>query len=201
MAIEYRKKKLEKRTWMLGDNEIELLVPYFYLFQLIIHEIRRQLFMLQFHMFYFHILSFLSFHSLQFSFNVLESYAVPIQCGGGISILNGMGNEHTPTDNRPTKRVREEEPVYRKQKLGMSLDCNVHRDDAGHIGNFLNPNPVSTGLRLSCEKEERSSSITSTCENMTNTLPGVLSLGNAVKLEIDRQMEEFGQYITLQVWQ
>ncbi|KAL0335742.1 UNVERIFIED_CONTAM: putative BOI-related E3 ubiquitin-protein ligase 3 [Sesamum radiatum] len=127
-----------------------------------------------------------------------ESYAVPIQCIGGTSILNSVGNEHTPTDNRPIKRVREEEPVYTKQKLGMSLNYNVHRDNAGHIGNFLNRNPVSTGLRLSCEKEEHSSSITSTCENMRNTLPGVLPLGNAVKLETDRQMEEFGQYIKLQ---
>ncbi|KAK4402418.1 Triose phosphate/phosphate translocator, non-green plastid, chloroplastic [Sesamum angolense] len=127
-----------------------------------------------------------------------ESYAVPIQCVGGTSILNSVGNEHTPTDNRPIKRVREEEPVYTKQKLGMSLNYNVHRDNAGHIGNFLNRNPVSTGLRLSCEKEEHSSSITSTCENMTNTLPGVLPLGNAVKLETDRQMEEFGQFIKLQ---
>ncbi|KAL0421786.1 UNVERIFIED_CONTAM: putative BOI-related E3 ubiquitin-protein ligase 2 [Sesamum latifolium] len=136
----------------------------------------------------------------KFSLNVLESYAVPIQCGGGISILNCVGNEHTPTDNRPIKRVREEEPVYTKQKLGMSLNHNIHRDDAGHIGNFLNRNPVSTGLRLSCKKEERSSSITSTCENMSNTtLPGVLSLGNAVKLEIDRQMERIGQYIKLQI--
>ncbi|KAL0357591.1 UNVERIFIED_CONTAM: Triose phosphate/phosphate translocator, non-green plastid, chloroplastic [Sesamum calycinum] len=128
-----------------------------------------------------------------------ESYAVPIQCVGGTSILNSVGNEHTPTDNRPIKRVREEEPVYTKQKLGMSLNYNVHRDNAGHIGNFLNRNPVSTGLRLSCEKEEHSSSITSTCENMRNTLPGVLPLGNAVKLETDRQMEEFGQYIKLQL--
>ncbi|KAI3464103.1 hypothetical protein Pfo_020766 [Paulownia fortunei] len=123
---------------------------------------------------------------------------VPIQYGGGIGIINYVGNEHAPADSCPIKRVREKEPVYMQQKVGLSLNNNVYQDEPGHIGTLLNPNPVSAGLRLSIEKEEHSPSVSSIHENMKNTLPGVLSLGNTVKMEIDRQTEEFGQYIKLQ---
>ncbi|KAK6153298.1 hypothetical protein DH2020_012937 [Rehmannia glutinosa] len=109
---------------------------------------------------------------------------VPIQCGGAIGMINYVGNEHAPTNNRPIKRAREEEPVNMPQKLGVSLNNNVYQDEHGHIGTLLNPNPVSAGLRLFCEKKERSSSVTSTCENMKNALPGVLSL------VVNRKMHE-----------
>ncbi|GFP92367.1 probable boi-related E3 ubiquitin-protein ligase 3 [Phtheirospermum japonicum] len=86
-----------------------------------------------------------------------------------------------------------------QQKLRISLNNNnLCHDEAGRAGTVLNPNPVSTGLKLSCEEEERNSSVTSACENMKNNVPVMLSLGNTVKMEMNRQTEEFGRYIKLQ---
>ncbi|GFP79908.1 boi-related E3 ubiquitin-protein ligase 1 [Phtheirospermum japonicum] len=83
-----------------------------------------------------------------------------------------------------------------QQKLGVPLNSNVYQDEHGHIGASLNPNLVSTGLRLFCEKNEHSSSVNSiTCENVKNTHPGVFSLGSTIKTEINRQTEELCQYI------
>lgn len=86
-----------------------------------------------------------------------------------------------------------------QQKLHISLNNNFCHDEANRIGTVLNPNPVSTGLKLSYEEEERNSSVTSACENMKSNVPTMLSLGNTVKMEIDRQAEEFSRYIKLQV--
>lgn len=113
-------------------------------------------------------------------------------------MINYVRNEHAPTTSRPNKRVREEEPTFLQRKLEMSVNNNLNLDKPGRSG--LLHNPVSPGLRLSSEKEERSSSVTSTSENLINAFPFALSLGNTVKLEIDRQMEELGQYIKLQVY-
>ncbi|XP_057786860.1 probable BOI-related E3 ubiquitin-protein ligase 2 [Salvia miltiorrhiza] len=123
---------------------------------------------------------------------------VPTQYPAGLGMINCVRNECAPIDSRPSKRVREEETVYVQQKLDMSANTNLHLNKPGHSGLLLNPKPVSPGLRLSSEKEERSSSVTSTSENLTNAYPFTLSLGNTVKIEIDRQMEELGQYIKLQ---
>lgn len=122
--------------------------------------------------------------------------AVPTQYPG---MINCVRNERGPTDSRPTKRVREEESVYVQQKIDISANTNLHLNKPGHSGLLLNSNPISSGLRLSSEKEERSSSVTSTSENLTNAFPFALLLGNSVKMEIDRQMEELGHYIKLQV--
>lgn len=121
---------------------------------------------------------------------------VPTQYPAGLGMINYVRNEHAPSTSRPNKRVREEEPTFLQRKLEMSVNNNLNLDKPGRSG--LIHNPVSPGLRLSSEKEERSSSVTSTSENLTNAFPFALSLGNTVKLEIDRQMEELGQYIKLQ---
>ncbi|KAL1554166.1 RING-type E3 ubiquitin transferase [Salvia divinorum] len=123
---------------------------------------------------------------------------VPTQYPAGLGVMNCVRNECAPIDSRPSKRVREEETVYVQQKLDMSANTNLHLNKPSHTGLLLNPTPVSPGLRLSNEKEERSSYVTSTSENLTNAFPFGLSLGNTVKHEIDRQMEELGQYIKLQ---
>lgn len=131
---------------------------------------------------------------------MLNCFVVPIQCGPGVGAINYIGNRHLPTDNHPINRVREGETSPMQQKLPISLNNNFCRDEAGRMGSVLNPNPVSTGLKLSCEEEERNSSVTSACENMKNNVPVMLSLSNTVKMEMDRQTEEFGRYIKLQVW-
>ncbi|KAL3628835.1 hypothetical protein CASFOL_027881 [Castilleja foliolosa] len=119
---------------------------------------------------------------------------VPVQCGAGVSTTNYIGNRQISPNN--DNRVRGSETLSVQQKLHISLNNNnLCHDEAGRV---FNPNPVSTGLKLSCEEEERNSSVTSARENMKNNVPVMLSLGNTVKMEMDRQMEEFGRYIELQ---
>ncbi|KAL2482506.1 SBP (S-ribonuclease binding protein) family protein [Forsythia ovata] len=120
---------------------------------------------------------------------------VPID--SGVDVTNTMYNELALAANRPIKRVREADPVCRQKGIQISMNNNFRSNDVGHIGTLLNPNPVSTGLRLSCQ-EERNSSVFSADENMRNTLPGILSLGNSVKLELDRQRAEFDHYTNRQ---
>lgn len=96
-------------------------------------------------------------------------------------------------------RGGEGDTLSMQQKLQISLNNNLGLDESVHIGTVLNPNRVSTGLKLSCEEEERNSSVTSACENMKTNSSAMLSLGSTVKMEIDRQTEEFGRYIKLQV--
>lgn len=132
---------------------------------------------------------------------ILNPSAVPIQCCAGVGTINHIANRHAPTDNRAINRGGEGETFSMQQKLHISLNNNFCQDEPGRIGTVLNPNHVSTGLKLSCEEEERNSSVTSACENMKNNVPVMLSLGNTVKMEIDQQTEEFGRYIKLQVFE
>ncbi|GER56822.1 SBP (S-ribonuclease binding protein) family protein [Striga asiatica] len=120
---------------------------------------------------------------------------VPVQYGPGVSTVNYMGSRKTPNNDN---KIREGESSSMQHKLQISLNNN---SEVGLKGNFVNPNNyVSTGLKLSCEDEERNSSISSACENMKGNanIPVMLSLGSTVKMEIDRQTEEFDRYFKLQ---
>ncbi|KAK6920689.1 hypothetical protein RJ641_014367, partial [Dillenia turbinata] len=119
----------------------------------------------------------------------------PVGCG--VDPLNYVGSEHINVVNRPAKRGRETKSVSRPQKLHMSLN-NFCQDEAGHSGSVLNPNQVSTGLRLSYEEDEHNSSVTTASESMSAVLPVIFSLGDNLKTEIDQQKEEFDQYIRVQ---
>ncbi|KAK6123474.1 hypothetical protein DH2020_042780 [Rehmannia glutinosa] len=115
---------------------------------------------------------------------------VPIQCGPGVGTINYIGNRHAPTDDRPINRVREGETLSMQQKLHISLNNNLCQDEAGRTGSLLIPNPVSTGLKLSCEEEERNSSVTSACENMKNSAPVMLSLEKGVNRKLhEKELE------------
>lgn len=121
----------------------------------------------------------------------------PVGCNVGP--LNYIGNDQTTPMEQPIKRAREAESISRQQqKRLLSLNNNFSQDKAGHSGSILNPNPVSTGLKLSYEEDEHNSSVTSASESMTGVLPAILSLGDNLKIEIDRQKEEFDRYIRLQ---
>ncbi|CAK9164278.1 unnamed protein product [Ilex paraguariensis] len=110
-----------------------------------------------------------------------------------------MGSEHATPTNCRTKRGREPVTVYGQQKLHMSINNNVCQDEPGGlIGSILNPNPVSTGLRLSYEEDERNSSVTSAGENLKAALPGMLSLSNGVGVDVDLPKAEFDNYIRVQ---
>ncbi|XP_027360740.1 probable BOI-related E3 ubiquitin-protein ligase 3 isoform X2 [Abrus precatorius] len=97
----------------------------------------------------------------------------------------------------PNKRSREMEDIS-KQRLQISLNYNVCQDDVDRLASIPNPNPVSTGLRLSYDDDERNSSVTSASGSMTVTPSIILSLGDNIKTELDRQQEELDQYIKLQ---
>lgn len=115
---------------------------------------------------------------------------------------------------QPNKRGREAEDFTRRQKLHISLNeaeeisrrqkhqisfkYNISQDEADRSASFLNQNPVSTGLKLSYDDDEHNSSVTSS-GSMTAAPSIILSLGDSIGAELDRQKEEFDQYIKIQV--
>ncbi|XP_021630614.1 probable BOI-related E3 ubiquitin-protein ligase 2 isoform X2 [Manihot esculenta] len=98
----------------------------------------------------------------------------------------------------PNKRARETEDFSRQQKLQISLNYNMCQEEAARSASVPNPNPVSTGLRLSYDDDERNSSVTSASGSMTVAPSVILSLGENIRTELDRQKEEFDQYIKIQ---
>lgn len=99
---------------------------------------------------------------------------------------------------QPNKQSKEMEDIS-KQRLQISLNYNVHQDDADQLASIPNPNPVSTGLRLSYDDDERNSSVTSASGSMSATPSIILSFGDNIRTELDRQQEELDQYVKLQV--
>lgn len=91
------------------------------------------------------------------------------------------------------------EDIPRQQKLQISLNYNICHDEADRSASIPNPNPVSTGLRLSYDDDERNSSVTSASGSMTAAPTIIYSLGDNIRTELDRQKEEFDQYMKIQV--
>ena len=100
---------------------------------------------------------------------------------------------------RPSKRGREAEDLSRQQKLQISLNYNLCQDEVDRSGSIPNQNPVSTGLRLSYDDDEHNSSVTSASGSMTASPSVLLSLGDDIRSELERQKEEFDQFIKVQV--
>ncbi|XP_024023891.1 E3 ubiquitin-protein ligase BOI [Morus notabilis] len=118
--------------------------------------------------------------------------------GCGVDPVNYFGNEHINPMIRPTKRSREMDDISRQQKLQISLNYNVCQDEVDRSASIPNPNPVSTGLRLSYDDDERNSSVTSASGSMTAAPSIIYSLGDNVRTELDRQKEEFDRYMKIQ---
>lgn len=123
-----------------------------------------------------------------------------VQVGYNINSINHLANNHSTKVDLPISRSRDTESIFRHQKHLISLNNNIRQDTAGQSGSILNPNPVSTGLRLSCEEDEYNSSVTSSNESMRAVLPVITSHGDNLKVEIDQQKEEVDRYIKIQVW-
>lgn len=120
-----------------------------------------------------------------------------VPAGCSIDPVNYFGNEHlAPMIQQPNKRGRETEDVQRQQKLQISLNYNVFQEEGDH--STRNPNPVSTGLRLSYDDDERNSTVTSASGSMTAPPSIILSLGDNIHNELERQKEDFNQYIKIQ---
>lgn len=98
--------------------------------------------------------------------------------------------------NQPIKRSREAEDFARAHKLQISLSSPV-QDEVDLSASIPNPNVVSTGLRLSLDDDEHNPSVASACGSMPS-LPIMMSLGDNLRTEIDRQREEFDHYIRIQ---
>lgn len=122
---------------------------------------------------------------------------VPVGCS--VDPVNYFGNEQMTSMLRPNKRGREPEEFSRPQKLQISLNSNFCHDEADRSASILNPNAVSTGLRLSYDDDEHNSSVTSASGSMTGAPPLIMSLGDNIRTELDRQKEEFDQFIKIQV--
>lgn len=116
----------------------------------------------------------------------------------GVGHTNHMANKHTTATCNPNHRTGVEESIFIQQKHLISLNNYLHQDTAGQSGSILNPNAVSTGLKLSYEEEEHNSSVTSASENLQAVLPVISSLSDNLKIEFDRQREEFDHYIKVQ---
>ncbi|KAL0421382.1 UNVERIFIED_CONTAM: hypothetical protein Slati_3161100 [Sesamum latifolium] len=71
-------------------------------------------------------------------------------------------------------------------------------DEADRKVSILNQNPVSTGLRLSYDDDERNSSITSASGSLTAASSVFSSLSNDIRRELDQQKEEFDQFMKSQ---
>ncbi|KAH7658918.1 E3 ubiquitin-protein ligase BOI-like protein [Dioscorea alata] len=100
------------------------------------------------------------------------------------------------TFNQPIKRSREAEDFARAHMLQISLSSSV-QDELDLSASIPNPNVVSTGLRLSLDDDEHNSSVTTASGSMPS-LPIMMSLGDNLRIEIDRQREEFDHYIRIQ---
>ncbi|GAY36325.1 hypothetical protein WN943_020481 [Citrus x changshan-huyou] len=143
---------------------------------------------------------FLDENSFQYQTNASNQLQLfgNLPAGCSIDPVNYFGNEHIHPMLQPNKRGRETEDFSRQQKLQISLNSNICQDEADRSASILNPNPVSTGLRLSYDDDERNSSVTSASGSMTAAPPIILSLADNVRTELDRQKEEFDQYIKVQ---
>ncbi|KAL6956120.1 RING-type E3 ubiquitin transferase [Sarracenia purpurea var. burkii] len=120
----------------------------------------------------------------------------PVGCN--VDPVNYFGNEHNAPILQPNKRGREAENFLKQQKLQISLNHNTYQDEADRSASIPNQNPVSTGLRLSYDDDERNSSVTSASGSMNAAPPIILSLGDNIRTELDRQKEELDQYIKIQ---
>ncbi|KAL7133106.1 hypothetical protein ABFS83_12G118800 [Erythranthe nasuta] len=106
--------------------------------------------------------------------------------------VNYIGNNHG------TPILLPNEAIPRKQKLQFSLNNNnkAFHEEHDRKASIHNLNHVSTGLRLSCDDEERNSSITSASGSLTSSV--LSSLTNDIKTELDQQNQELDHFIRIQ---
>lgn len=143
---------------------------------------------------------FLDENHLQYSTNPsnqLQLFGnVPAGCAADPS--NVLGRELNNAMFRPNKRGREAETISRQQRFQFSLNQNTGNDEADQVASIPIQNPVSTGLRLSYDDDERNSSLTSGSGSMAASPPIILSLADNLRNELERQEEEFNHYIKIQ---
>ncbi|VVA94042.1 unnamed protein product [Arabis nemorensis] len=113
--------------------------------------------------------------------------------------VNYFANDNlAPMIRHNSKRGREAEinnNIQRQQKLQISLNYNNYNNNNSVVQDELpKQNLVSTGLRLSYDDDdEQNSSVT--CANGSITTPVFQSLGDNIRLDLDRQKDELDQFI------
>lgn len=126
--------------------------------------------------------------------------------GCSVDPVNYFANENLAPMIRPNKRGRESESnnnnILRQQKLQISLNYNYNNNVQDEVDrgatNIPKQNLVSTGLRLSYDDDERNSSVTSGSGSMTAAPPIFQSLGDNIRMDLDRQKDELDQFIKIQ---
>ncbi|KAK1370140.1 hypothetical protein POM88_036232 [Heracleum sosnowskyi] len=122
---------------------------------------------------------------------------VPAGCTADPS--NVLGREHNIAMFRPNKRGREAETISRQKRLQFSLNQNTCNDEADQVASIPIQNPVvSCGPRPSFDDDEQNSSLTSSTGSMAASPLIILSLGDSLTNELERQEEEFNHYLKIQ---
>lgn len=97
-----------------------------------------------------------------------------------------------------SKDLREGNPVFMQQKLYISSTKNYSPNEFSQIGHLQSLNHVPIVIKLSCDEEEHSSSVTYASEHIKNVVPGIFYVDNSLKMEMDWHAQEFDQYAKLQ---
>lgn len=143
---------------------------------------------------------FLEENNLQFPANasnqlqLLGNLPVKFNCDP----VNYLGIEHGTARLPSNKRGQETEAISRNLNLPISLNQTVCYDEADRPATFMSQNPVSTGLRLSYDDDERNSSISSASGSMCKLPSAVFSLNDNIRKELAQQKEEFDKYFKTQ---
>lgn len=127
---------------------------------------------------------------------------VTVRAGCTIDPVNYFANDNlAPMIRHNSKRGRETEinnNIQRQQKLQISLNYNNYNNNSVVQDELPKQNVVSTGLGLSYDdNDERNSSVTSA--NGSITTPIFQSLGDNIRLDLDRQKDELDQFIKFRV--
>ncbi|KAH6815589.1 SBP binding family protein [Perilla frutescens var. frutescens] len=112
--------------------------------------------------------------------------------------VNYLGSSNDTPFLLPNKCGRDAEAIPRQHKLLFSLNNKTLNDESDRKASMLNLNPVSTGLRLSYDDEERNSSITSASGSLTASSSVFSSMSNDFKRELDQQKAELDHFIRTQ---
>ncbi|KAL3654038.1 hypothetical protein CASFOL_003719 [Castilleja foliolosa] len=111
--------------------------------------------------------------------------------------VNYLGKNHVPTFVLQNRCGGDSEAIPSQKKIKFNLNNGFH-DEPNRNAGILNLNPVSTGLRLSYDDDERNSSISSASGSFTPSSSIFSALGNDIKREIDQQNKELDLFIRIQ---
>ncbi|KAL3819244.1 hypothetical protein ACJIZ3_005149 [Penstemon smallii] len=109
--------------------------------------------------------------------------------------VNYLGTNHVAPLLQPNKCGIDTEAIPRPN-LPFTFKRKFSHEETDQKGGILNhTNPVSTGLKLSYDDDERNSSITYASGSMKTASSVFQSLSNDIKREFDQQEEELNRFV------